>query len=70
MSQNIFDKCIYNRRFAFGFDFQHVNANIPHVTRHGVARRNAADRFAKEYALDDPADFEISSLAHGGNPGS
>ena len=65
MSQNVFDEGIYDLRLAFGLDFQHVKADVTHVARDLVARRDAADRFAKENALNVSPDFEVSSLAHG-----
>ncbi len=65
MSENIFDEGTYDLRRTLGFDFQPVKTNVTHEARHGVARRDAADRFAEEYALNHPRDFQISSLTHG-----
>lgn len=63
--QNLFDEGIDDLGLAFSFDFEHIKANITHETLHVVERRNPAHCFTKEYALNDSAYFEISSLAHG-----
>jgi len=65
MSEDIFDEGTYDLRRTLGFDFQPVKTNVTYEARHGVARRDAADRFSEEYALNHPTDFQISSLTHG-----
>lgn len=70
MGQDILDEGAYDVGLAFDFDLQPVEPNVAHEACYVVARRDATNCLTKENALNDSANFEFSSLAHGTLPSS
>jgi len=64
MGENVGDERLDDAWLTFGFDLQHVEADIAHETVDVVARGQPAHRFAEENPLNRATNLHASPLAH------